>query len=221
MKNINLLFFSGLGLSTAALATEQLTYSEVKNLPLHQLAERALGEAGKLMMDVERPRSKLDRSELMFFSRAFSTGSQYGICGSDWVTLNFDEHGVISSLRSENRYGVEASIYKNPEDLTYQEYDALCNAVTNTRSYFPAPDAQSALTIAAYIDFLSEKEPSKRSSYAFECTGSCANIDARKYVKNINMSNITRAQQIDCEKSGVYEKCYELTLKGDPPGLFP
>lgn len=216
-----LALLSLLVVTTAAVSAEKLTYSEVKNLPAHRLAERTLGEAGKLMMDVERPRSTLNRANLKFFSYAFATGSQYGICGSNWVTLSFDENGVIASINNERRYGVEASIYTDPKDWTYQEYGDLCRAVKNTREYFPSPDAQSALTISAYVDLLAKNGESKPSDYAFDCSGSCSKINADNYVKSIKLRDIVKAEKIDCDENDVYAKCYKLTLDGQPPGLFP
>lgn len=207
--------------TTVAVSAEKLTYSEVKNLPVHRLAERALGEAGKLMMNVERPRSTLSRANLKFFSYAFATGSQYGICGSNWVTLSFDESGVIASINNELRYGVEASIYTDPKNWTYQEYEDLCRAVKNTREYFPSPDAQSALTISAYVDMLAKNGESKPFGYVFDCTGSCSKINADDYVKSIKLRDIVKADKIDCDESNAYAKCYKLTLDGQPPGLFP
>lgn len=221
MRKTSLFLLSWLGIAPAMSATEVLTSAEVRELPLKLLAERVLGETGKLMMDVDRPRSELNRAEVRFFSRAFTPGSQYGICGSSWVTLSFDESGRINSIDSERRYGVEASIYTDPKDWTYDEFQSLCDGVKSTRSYFPAPDPQSALTISAYMDLLAEKSPSKPSNYAFECSGSCAKIDAKSYVKNITLSNISGADMIDCDKEGPYERCYKLTLQGDPAGLFP
>ncbi len=221
MRMASLFLLSWLGITFVASATEPLTAAEVERLPLNLLAERTLGEAGKLMMDVERPKSKLSRAEIRFFSYAFTTGSQYGICGSKWVTLGFDESGRINSIDSEPRYGVEASIYTDQKQWTYDEYDSLCGAVKSTRAYFPAPDAQSALTISAYLDLLAEKGPSKPTDYAFECSGSCAKIEPKNYIKSIELSNISSADTIDCDKESPYEKCYRLTLQGDPPGLFP
>lgn len=221
MRMTRFLLLSLLGIASVASATEALTPAEVENLPLNLLAERTLGETGKLMMDVERPKSTLSRAEIIFFSHAFTTGSQYGICGSNWVTLGFNESGIISSIDTERRYGVEASIYTDPKEWTYDEYGSLCDAVRSTRNYFPAPDAQSALTISAYLDLLAEKRPSKPTDYVFECSGSCAKIDVRNYIKNIALKDISSADFIECAQNSPYDKCYKLTLQGDPPGLFP
>ena len=138
-------FFAIMVVSLTPLITvcgRDLSYAEIDTIPIPRLAERMLGEAGKLMMDAERPRAL--PGQIKFFSYAFVPGSQYGICASEWTTLYVEKNGNIESIAGERRYGIEGSIYAEPGAWNYKQFASMCKAVKSTRSYFPAPDPQAA-----------------------------------------------------------------------------
>ncbi len=197
---------------------KDLSYSETESLPLPRLAIRMLGEAGKLMMDVERPLAL--PGQFRFFSHAFAPGSQYGICSSEWTTLRLDKNGAVRSITGEHRYGVEGSIYTKSEDWTYEQFTSLCSSAKSTRSYFPAPDAQAALTIVAYLDALAGRGPSGSGHYDFECTGACTG-GSRDFLKRISGDLIAEATTIDCDEIALYHACYKLRLEGKPAADYP
>jgi hypothetical protein len=195
-----------------------LTYADIENMPVSSLAERMLGAAGKVMIDVERPRAL--PGQLIFFSRAFAPGSQYGVCSSEWVTLHLEKNGEVQSILGQERYGHEGSIYTKPEEQSYRQFASMCKAAKNTRSYFPAPNAQAALTIIAYIDALAGRGPSGGKSYAFECSGSCTDR-THAYLKTISLDSIVETTAIDCDEVDPYHSCYKLRLEGSPPADYP
>jgi hypothetical protein len=152
----------------------RLTDAEARDLPLAELSQRALGEAGKLMIDMDRPRDgKLAWGSLRFYGRGVVTGSQFGICGSDWVTLHFDEDGELVSIDAQRRYGVEESVYRSGKNWTYEESDAICSGVKSTRAYFPAPDPEAALAVVRFVDAIQGRGPFAKQDFEFQCTGIC------------------------------------------------
>lgn len=147
-----------------------VTAIDAQKLPLRILAKKALGEVGLLMIDVQRPSWGSQPlgpypphlpwpppgipplSHLRFFGRAEVTGSQFGMCGSDWVTVGFTDGGKVESIRARRHYGVAGPIYRAPGTGTYAEAGKICDSVKSTRHYFPAPDPEAALTIATASD---------------------------------------------------------------------
>ncbi|WP_457098187.1 hypothetical protein [Lysobacter sp. P5_B9] len=215
----------------------QVSPTEAQTLPLRALAKKVLGTAGSLMIDVDRP-TWGERSwrmppstpwppsgppplhDLRFFGRGVVTGSQFGMCGSDWVTVHFEESGEIESLQAERHYGVEGPIYRAPGHWTYEESERICSSVKTTKTYFPAPDAQSALEIALYLDAIGDRGPFAHQSFAFSCTGICRND--RALLRELRLGNIDEARQIDCVPTKVkLPSCFELTVGDNKIGPYP
>jgi hypothetical protein len=200
-------------------ASAELTPLEVKELPFSALAHRALGESGALMLDVERPSSNtLSYAKLRFFGRARATGAKFGICRTDWLTLEFDEKGKIQSLETERRYGLEAPIYRKAGDWTYDGFDALCASAKTTRQYFPAPSALAAWEIAVLVDATLARGPSSKQSFGFVCSGVCKG--GREELSELRLEEIDSARPIPC-RAPEELACYELVVGADRIGLFP
>ena len=184
--------------ASSSASAGRLTDAEARDLPLPELAQRALGEAGKLMIDVDRPRDgKLAWDSLRFYGRGFVTGSQFGICGSDWVTLHFDDDddGVLESIDTQRRYGVEDSVYRSGEEWTYEESDAICSAVKSTRSYFPAPDPEAALAVVRFVDAIHARGPLAKQDFDFQCTGICNR--GRALLEELQLDEIDEVRILD------------------------
>lgn len=108
-------------LAAAPTSTMPVTAQEAKILPIAELSARLLGASGSIMIDVDRPR--FDSLEpIRFYSHAIAWGSYFGVCASDFVTVAFDEHDQIESLRSERRFGVEGDIHRETGKWTYDEF---------------------------------------------------------------------------------------------------
>ena len=215
----------------------QVTPEDVQEMPLPDLAKLVLGEVGALMIDVDRP-SWGERNwripssipwppkeappvhRLRFFGKGVVTGSQFGMCGSDWVTVKFDEHGVVEAVEAERRYGVEGNLYSRPGSWTYEESEKICDGVTSTRSYFPAPGAQSALEIARYLDAIGGKGPFAGQSFEFHCTGACR--EGREDLRRLALDEIDESREIDCLPSAsALPSCFELILGVGKVGPYP
>jgi hypothetical protein len=198
-----------------------ITAQQAQELPVRELSRLALGVAGDLFIDVERRKSEAgELTELVFFGRAVVTGSQFGLCGSDWVTLYFDDDGSVGALRAERRFGVEGPIYRKPGEWTYDESDAICEAVKSTKTYFPAPEPQDALEIALYVDAIAGVGPFAADKFKYKCEGRCG---AKKSVlAHLQLSAIDRVRTIDCDRTKLrLPSCFEIVVGEGKVGPFP
>jgi len=220
-----------------ASANAQVSAQDAKNMPLRNLASKVLGTAGSLMIEVERPRwgerfSRMPASapwppadppplhRLLFFGHGVVTGSQFGLCGSDWVTVNFEDNGRVESIQAERRYGVEGPIYRKPGEWTYEESGDICDAVKTTRAYFPAPGAQEALEIALYVDAISGRGSFAKQTFTFQCDGICG--QGRSVLSALKLKDIDHAREIDCNSTTLkLPSCYELVIGDNQVGPFP
>ena len=196
------------------------TAEAARSLPLDTLARKLLGESGALMIDLDRPRFEGILEPVRFYSHATITGSQFGMCGADWVTVIFDEKGEVESLTAEKRYGVAGDMYRASEKWTYEESDEICASVKSTRDYFPAPDAFTAQDVAWYVDAISGKGPFGKQSFEYSCTGLCAKD--RGDLKWLKLDKINSVRIIDCQESGLENpSCFEITVGQNKVGPFP
>jgi len=196
------------------------TAKEARTMPLPALSQKLLGESGAVMIDLDRPRFERVLEPVRFYSHATVTGSQFGICGSDWVIVDFDDKGSVEGISSERRYGVAGDIYRAPGKWSYEESGNICDSVKSTRNYFPAPDAESALEIALYVDVISGRGPFAKQKFSFQCEGMCG--PGRKVLSALKLGDISEARLIDCPTSGLkFPSCFELVVGRDRLGPFP
>ena len=208
--------------ATTLSATHGLSKSDFATLPIDQLSTRALGEAGKLMIGVDR--SNLPYS-IKFFGRAYAPPTQYGLCASDWVTLNLDFSPVdtyhIDSISTQSRFGIVGSIYRYPDKEAEEHNRHLCASLSDVELFFPAPDWIAAKRVLYYVDYIQGNGIFRGKNYSFECTGSCKNIDGQSYLTKIALKNVTNIKEIDCPSKYKADSCYKISLTGSPPGVFP
>ena len=198
----------------------QITTDQARTMPLPELAEKLLGESGKIMIDVDRPRFPNVLEAVTFYSHATVPGSQFGICSADWVTVDFNEHGFVDTLRSERRYGIAGNIHPPSSEWTYDEFGEMCASVASTRSYFPAPGPQEALEIALYVEAISGRGPFSKQNFSFACDGICT--QGRNVLASLKMEDIDEAKTIDCEPTNLkIPSCFELVIGDGRVGPFP
>lgn len=189
-----------------------ITVQQARELPIRELSRLALGESGDLVIDIERPGPEArELTELRFFGRAVVTGSQFGLCGSDWITLEFNNDGSVASLDAERRFGVEGQLYRKPGEWTYDESVSICKEVKSTKNYFPAPGPQDALEIALYVDAIAGAGPFGAQKFKFKCEGVCG---AKKSVlSHLQLSAIDRVRAIDCDRVELkLPSCFEVVV---------
>ncbi|WP_156459011.1 hypothetical protein [Rhodanobacter sp. Root480] len=214
------LFLLFVSVSLPSVCTAQMTAKVARTMPLTELAHLLLGKSGAIMIGIDRPRFPGILEPIRFYSHAIVTGSQFGLCGSDWVTVGFDEKGNVERLSSQRRFGVAGNIYRAPGSWTYDEYGQLCSAVKSTKNYFPAPSGQAALEIAWYVDAITGKGPYAQQHFSYSCTGSCSKN--RIDLKWLRLGNIDAAREIDCPATKLkLPSCYEVTVGDAKIGAFP
>jgi hypothetical protein len=172
------------------------------------------------MTELDRPRYPNVLEPLRFYSRAIAWGSFYGVCASDWVTVEFDESGRVEALRSERRFGVAGNVYAQPEKWSYEGFGRICAAVKSTRKFFPAPDHASAMDIVRYVDAISGKGPFAKQTIAYSCAGLCG--PNRTDLTWLRLENITSSRAIDCPATSLQlPSCYEIVVGDGRIGPFP
>ena len=202
------------------MSVAQMTAEKARSMPLGALAQKLLGESGSIMIDVDRPRYEHTLEPIRFYSHAIAWGSYYGVCAADWVTVEFNEKGLIEALQSERRYGVEGSMYGNSDSWTYERFGKMCASVKSTRNYFPAPDHGSAWDIARYIHAISGVGPFAYQVFSYECTGFCG--AGRSQLDWLRLEKITSSRIIDCPKTSLtLPSCYEVIVGDGRAGPFP
>jgi hypothetical protein len=198
----------------------QMTAEKARSLPLNDLAHRLLGESGSIMIDVDRPRYKNILEPLRFYSHAFAWGSFFGVCASDWVTVEFNEKGFVGALRSERRYGVAGDMYGKSSKWTYDAFGKMCASVKSTKGYFPAPDHSSAWDIARYVHAISGVGPFTAQKFSYKCTGLCG--EGRRDLDWLRLGNISSSRIIACPKTSLkLPSCYEVVVGYGRIGTFP
>ena len=203
-----------------AMSLAQVTPEQAQTTSLHDLATKLLGESGDNMIELDRPRYPAILEPITFYSRATVLGSQFGLCGATRATVQFDENGKVEGLLSEMRYGVAGNIHPTDKERSDKNYRHLCASVTSTRNYFPAPDAQSALEIAWYVEAISGKGPYASQSFEFTCTGACP--QGRDNLSWLTIDEIDSAFKIPCPSYGPGRSaCFQITVGENRVGLFP
>ena len=203
-----------------SISAARTSAEQARTMPMQELAQKLLGESGAVMIDVDRPRFEGILEPIRFYSHATVAGSQFGMCGADWVTVGFDEKGDVETVSAQRRYGVAGDIYRSPEKWSYDESGKVCASVKSTRNYFPAPDSQSALEIAWYVDAISGNGPFAKQSFGYSCTGLCAK--SRGDLKWLRLDQITSTRSIDCPKSSLeLPTCFEVVVGENKVGPFP
>ncbi|MBB5357921.1 hypothetical protein HDE76_001127 [Rhodanobacter sp. ANJX3] len=113
-----------------------ITSDQARTMSLPKIAHRLLGESGAIMIDVDRPRlSNLADDPIRFYTHAMATGSQFGLCAADWVTVGFNAKQTIESLSAERRYGIAGDMYHPPE--AQDDSRKLCASVKSTKTTIP------------------------------------------------------------------------------------
>lgn len=189
-------------------------------MPVAALAQKLLGESGAQMIDLDRPRFERILEPIRFYSRATVTGSQFGMCGADWVTVAFDSKGEVETLSAQRRYGIAGDVYRAPGKWTYDESGRVCASVTSTRTYFPAPDQEAAQQIAWYVDAIAGRGPYANQKFSYSCTGGCDRD--RGDLKWLVLDKISAAKTVDCPTTPLERPvCFELVVGAHEVGPFP
>lgn len=194
-----------------------ITAEQARTMPLAELARNLLGEAGSLMVEVDRPRFDGVLEDIRFYGRAVGAG--IGMCSSDWVTVGFDERGKVNKVSAQRRYGVVGALYRYSEAVRHPRLPAACSSIRSTKSFFPAPDGAEH-DIARYVDAVAGHGPFGKQHFHYRCSGACARD--RGDLGWLKLEEIDASRSIDCPPSRLERpSCFELTVGEHRAGAFP
>jgi hypothetical protein len=222
--------------ANAQRALDRFTFRFLKTESDQSLALRLLGEAGKRITFVDRHKDRWryyrtdnDPIESIdLYTHPYALGSQYGLCGTEKYSVEFDDAGHIDSVRVTQRYGVEGAIFQKPDfDWDYY-YKVMCQSVPTSHapSYFPAPDSMIAQDVAMLlipvIDLAGSSGP---LPYRLDCRnfdGSACRDNTRRYLAQLHLDEIDELTAINCPLSGGPEKvCFTITTGDGQLGPYP
>ncbi|NUQ17688.1 MAG: hypothetical protein HOP95_04430 [Sphingomonas sp.] len=213
----------------------RVTFADLKSESDQSLARRLLGAAGQRIayIDRHRDRWRYYRSDnepaesIDLYTHPDALGSQYGLCGTEKYTINFDDSGHISTVSVAERYGVEGAIFQKPDfDWNYY-YNVMCKSVpaSHAPSYFPASDSITAQDLAMLLIPTIELAHSSGSlPYRLTCRGfkqRCRG-DIRNYLGDLRLEDIDSFNLSNCPlPGGPQAVCFTIETGEGRLGPFP
>jgi hypothetical protein len=214
---------------------DRFTFGDLKNESDRNLAKRLLGAAGERISLVDRRKSrwryyKSDNEPVEaidLYTKPAILGSQFGICGVEKYTVNFDDFGKVSSVSVVRRYGVEGPFLQK-SDFTWDQYRAMCAAASplHAPNYFPAPSGQAALDVASLLAVaITQAGTPEGLGFRLSCTdvdgGQCAG-DIRAYLAQLRFNEIFQVEKSDCHTTErKLPKCFVVHTGEHLLGPFP
>ncbi|MEJ7933660.1 hypothetical protein WG907_05215 [Sphingobium sp. AN558] len=154
-----------------------LTPYEAQTLPVSELAQRVLGAAGAVVVDVERPTWPVLPAQnlpvglpaltyLTFYTHASATSEAgwLGLCQAAAIDISFGKDGTVTDMRQRPTIGWIGALTHQPSasgaideaalSKQYSEFNARCQALPTTRrfaSYFAPRDGERALIGVAMV----------------------------------------------------------------------
>lgn len=164
------------------------------------------------MIDVDRPSAtaRLWSNPLRFYSHATAASLRFSLCSADWVDIEFDPKGNVHGISTETRYGVVGDIYTS-YDQASDKTEKMYSSVKSTRTYFQAPDAQTALEAVYFVDAIHGKGPAPNQQFTYSCTGSCGK--GRDRLKWLALGQITSVRCIKCDRQFSSNRIIEVNVR--------
>jgi hypothetical protein len=185
-------------LALLAVPAGAVTPRQVRELPLGELAKLVLGEAGAVVMDVDRPEQQtcmfgcgslteeqraqapLLGNVLTFYTRPFPGGSLEwkGLCEVQLIGVHLDESGTVAGIRTDKRWGVPHRMERASADLSPETSKARfaaeaekCRTGPDVRTFFTADQGYDTAYRAAVAAQLLAEAAGGRSSlpFRFKC----------------------------------------------------
>lgn len=155
-----------------------VTPEQARTLPVAELARQVLGEAGALMVDVDRPawpgcrmiacphyteeqlkQAPPLRFGMTFYQRTFAaleTSNRWtGLCGVVLVDVRFDEGDELTGIDTRVTWGVPDRLERIPATAASKDFaarlaaaTAKCRASADPRRFFIADSADDAYRVA-------------------------------------------------------------------------
>jgi hypothetical protein len=164
------------------------------------------------------------------YTRPYALGSQFGLCGVEKYSIEFDDEGRIESVAVSQRYGVEGPIFQKADFDWDHYYNVMCASApaTHAPSYFPAPDSlmadHTAELLVALFDIASS---SAALPFELECTSweekrACSK-GIREYLGSLRLDDIDEFTLANCPLAGAPPNsiCFTVISGVHQLGPFP
>jgi len=217
---------------------DRFTFADLKSESDESLARRLLGQVGRRIALVDRHRDRWQYYEggndaaesIDLFTRPYALGSQFGLCGAEKYSIEFDEEGRIESVVVSQRYGVEGPIFQKADFDWNHYYNVMCESApaTHAPSYFPAPDSLLADNAAELLIALSDIASSSTAlPFDLKCRSweekrGCGQ-GIREYLGSLRLEDIDELSLVNCPLAGGPPNsiCFTVTTGVHQLGPFP
>ncbi len=217
---------------------DRFTFGDLKSETDESLARRLLGEAGGRIAYIDRYWRRWNlyngdddgAERIDLYTRPYALGSQYGLCGVEKYSVEFDDEGRIRSVTVSQRYGVEGPIFQK-SDFDWEHYsNVMCASVpaTHAPSYFPATDSimadRAAELLIVLFDLAASSEP---LPFSLECRAWEERRDCgqgiREYLGQLRLEEIDEFSLVNCSLEDVspHSVCFTITTGVHQIGPFP
>jgi hypothetical protein len=215
----------------------RFTFADLKTEGDSNLAFRLLGAVGRRIAYIDRHPDRWDlyssdsdsAESIDLYTQPDALGSQYGLCGVEKYSVEFDDNGAIASVSVQHRYGVEGPIYQGPNvDWDYY-YERMCAEVpaSHAPSYFPAPDVFLADDASELLLILFDQTQSASDPpFPIKCRsydGRSCQADIKAYIGSLKLNDIDELSEANCTflVGSSDDVCFTITTGTHELGPFP
>lgn len=201
------------------------------------LARRLLGEVGRRIAYIDRHRERWNLYQgdddgverLDLYTHPYALGSQFGLCGVERYSVEFDDQGRVESVAVSQRYGVEGPIFQKADFDWDHYYNVMCASApaTHAPSYFPATDALLADDAAELLIALFDLAGSPGTlPFSLECrewNRHACRGDVRAYLGTLRLHDIDEFSSANCPLGDVppHSVCFTIIAGQHQIGPFP
>ncbi len=214
-------------LALLAASASATTPEQAQTLTVAELARQVLGEAGGLVVEVDRPKlatcefgclppteEELKRipplHSLTFYTRpglGWSSDTWRGLCGISVIGVSFREGGQVAGIGIRYRWASPSGMERATGRMTLADIaaeDEKCRSGTDPRTFFEGDDVVgiTAFRVAVAARLFSEAvERDAPLPFKFKCKSDfdeCGKGAAKAVAEGFRPANIARVEQVDC-----------------------
>jgi hypothetical protein len=204
-----------------------ITPEQAQTLPVAELAKLVLGEAGALVVDVDRPKwhvcefgceplsqEQLKRAppldRLTFYTRparGWSSERWSGLCEVDVIAVDFGKGAKVAGIKIHRRWTSPTGMQRAKKDVTEPDLppgNDECSSVADARSFFEADDPVGLTAFRVLVAAQLYDEAVERGTplpFKFKCKSDyweCENKPAKAVAIRFSPVHISKAEQVDC-----------------------
>jgi hypothetical protein len=204
-----------------------ITPEQAQTLPVAELAKLVLGEAGALVVDVDRPEwhtcefscaplteEQLKRppplQSLTFYTRpaaGWSSAKWRGLCRVDAIRVSFDGQGAVAGFDIRRRWTSPSGMQRAKADIMEAELPAendKCRSGGDARTFFEADDMIGLTAFRVLVAARLYREAVERGvplPFKFKCKSdlwACEDEPAKAVAMRFWPIHISKVEQVDC-----------------------